>query len=461
VTSGPSTVEGPPTQSRIAHNTLLNLVGVAVPLAIAFLVMPVAARTLGPARFGLIALAWAVTEYLILFDLGLGRATVRFVADTLRRNATDVTQVASLAIAVQLIAGLAGGGLFALLAPTLVGTVFKLPPALAGEALAMFRVVGFGLPVVLLLTGLRGILEGAQRFDLSNGLKIASSSASVALPAVGGLAGASLSTIMWWIVISRLLFCGLSLVAIPRAVPLLKWRLPRRWSRSREMLSFGGWVLVSNAVSPVLTYFDRFALGAVAGVAAVGFYTAPYEGVTRLGLVAVALGSSILPALSSLKKDEERAWSAGLVSSSIRTVMVLMVVPLAVIFVFAPTLLALWLDSTTAAQAGTALRILAIGVFANALAQIPLVTLYAYNRPDLPAKFHLGELVVHVPLAILLVTHFGIAGAALAWTIRVWIDLFLLLAGASRCLGVSVTVMLTTEKSALARIWQYGRGVFR
>ena len=460
VTSGPSTVEGPPTQSRIAHNTLLNLVGVAVPLAIAFLVMPVAARTLGPARFGLIALAWAVTEYLILFDLGLGRATVRFVADTLRRNATDVTQVASLAIAVQLIAGLAGGGLFALLAPTLVGTVFKLPPALAGEALAMFRVVGFGLPVVLLLTGLRGILEGAQRFDLSNGLKIASSSASVALPAVGGLAGASLSTIMWWIVISRLLFCGLSLVAIPRAVPLLKWRLPRRWSRSREMLSFGGWVLVSNAVSPVLTYFDRFALGAVAGVAAVGFYTAPYEGVTRLGLIAVALGSSILPALSSLK-NEERAWSAGLVSSSIRTVTVLMILPLAVIFVFAPTLLEMWLDPTTAAQAGTALRILSIGVFANALAQIPLVTLYAYNRPDLPAKFHLGELVVHVPLTLLLVSHLGIAGAALAWTIRVWIDLFLLLAGASRCLGVSVTVMLTTEKSALARIWQYGRGVFR
>ncbi|HET9775733.1 MAG TPA: hypothetical protein VFP77_04115, partial [Gemmatimonadaceae bacterium] len=58
-------------QSRLAHNTLLNFLGLAVPLALAFFVMPVAAHYLGPARFGLIGLAWAVTEYLVLFDLGL------------------------------------------------------------------------------------------------------------------------------------------------------------------------------------------------------------------------------------------------------------------------------------------------------------------------------------------------------------------------------------------------------
>ena len=50
-------------RSRVAHNTLLNFLGLAVPLALAFFVMPVAARHLGPARFGLIGLAWAITEF--------------------------------------------------------------------------------------------------------------------------------------------------------------------------------------------------------------------------------------------------------------------------------------------------------------------------------------------------------------------------------------------------------------
>jgi len=428
-------------RSRVAHNTLLNFLGLAVPLALAFFVMPVAARHLGPARFGLIGLAWAVTEYLVLFDLGLGRATVRFIADTLHRNPDDLTEIASLAISIQLVAGIIGGAVFTLLAPTLVRAAFHMPAPISAEAVAMFRVVGFSLPFVLLLTGLRGILEGAQRFDLSNALRMTSSSASVAIPAIGAVVGASLPSIMWWVLISRATVCLAYLVAIRHALPTLRWRVPSSWSRSRELLSFGGWVLVSNVVSPVLAYFDRFALGAIAGVAAVGFYTAPYEGVTRLTLVAISLAASLLPALTALETRGERARSAELISSSARTLMVVMAPPLALIFAFAPTLLHIWLGPEYAAQASVALRILTIAVFANAVAQLPFVTLYAFNRPDLPAKFHLTELVIHLPLTIVLVREFGIAGAASAWTIRVALDLCLLMAGAARCTGVSVTAV--------------------
>ena len=428
-------------RSRVAHNTLLNFMGLAVPLALAFFVMPVAARHLGPARFGLLGLAWAVTEYLALFDLGLGRTTVKFIADTLHRAPDDLTEIASLATSIQLAAGIIGGAAFAFFAPALVRAAFHLPAALSGEAVAMFRVVGFSLPIVLLLSALRGILEGAQRFDLSNAIRMLSSAASVALPAIGAVAGASLPSIMWWILISRAIVCVLYLFAIGRALPTLKWRIPSQWSRSRDLLSFGGWVLVSNVVSPVLVYFDRFALGAIVGVAAVGFYTAPYEGVTRLLLVAVSLALSLLPALTALETRGDRERATSLISSSARTLMVVMAPPLALIFAFAPTLLHVWLGPAYAAESATALRILSVGVFVVALAQLPLVTLYAVNRPDLPAKFHLTELVIHIPLTILLVRQFGIAGAAAAWSIRVGLDLCLLLAGSARSTGVSIAAI--------------------
>lgn len=428
-------------QSRVAHNTLLNLLGLAVPLALAFFVMPVAARHLGPARFGLIGLAWAVTEYLILFDLGLGRATVRFVADTLHRNPDDLTEVVSLALSIQLVAGIVGGTLFAFFSPALVHAAFHLPATISAEGTEMFRIVGYGLPAVLLLSGLRGILEGAQRFDLSNILRMSSSSASVAIPAIGAVAGASLPRIMWWILIARAIVCVSYLFAIRRALPALRWRLPARWSRSRDLISYGGWVLVSNVVSPVLAYFDRFALGAIVGVAAVGYYTAPYEGVTRLSLVAVSLAASLLPALTALDARADRTRSAELVSSSGRTLMVVMAPPLALIFAFAPNLLQVWLGPAYAAEAAVALRILTVGVFANALAQLPYVTLYAFNRPDLPAKLHLAELVVHIPLTILLVRQFGITGAAAAWTTRVLLDMSLLIAASARCTGVSLSTV--------------------
>ncbi len=116
--------------------------------------------------------------------------------------------------------------------------------------------------------------------------------------------------------------------------------------------------------------------------------------------------------------------------------MVVMAPPLAFIFAFAPALLLIWLGPAYAAQSSLALRVLTVGVFLNALAQLPFVTLYAFNRPDLPAKFHLLELVIHVPLTILLIRQFGIAGAATAWTGRVGLDLCLLLTASARCTGV-------------------------
>lgn len=425
-------------QSRVAHNTFLNFLGLAVPLALAFFVMPIAARHLGPARFGLLGLAWAITEYLILFDLGLGRAIVKFVADFLHRHPDDLNEIVAVATASQVLAGAVGGAIFASLAPALVNLAFHVPPAVATEAVAMFRVVAFSLPVILLLSLLRGILEGAQRFDLSNAIKMSSSVASVAIPAIGAVNGASLPTILWWVLLSRVIACALYVTAIGHALPGFRWILPRKWSRLRELLSFGGWVLVSNVVSPLLVYFDRFALGAIAGVAAVGFYTAPYEGVTRLLLIAVSLGGSLLPALASLESRQDRARLTELGASSVRTLAVVMAPPLALILVFAPELLRIWMGATYAAQAGTALRILAVGVFANALAQPPFVSLYALDRPDLPAKFHLAELAVHIPLTLFLIRHFGITGAAAAWTFRVALDLCLLFVASARCTATSV-----------------------
>jgi O-antigen/teichoic acid export membrane protein len=428
----PTLSTGSGIQSRVAHNTLLNFLGLAVPLALAFFVMPIAARHLGPARFGLLGLAWAITEYLTLFDLGLGRAIVKFVADALHSDSDELSEIISLCVLAQVGAGLIGGAAFALAASALVHGAFRIPAETASEAVGVFRVVGLSLPAVLLISAQRGILEGAQRFDLSTAIKMLSSVASLSIPAIGAVYGASLTSILLVVLVSRLLICALYAFAIRRALPVFRWVRSRNVTLLRRVLSFGGWVMVSNTVTPLLLYFDRFALGTIAGLAAVGFYTAPYEGVTRLMLIPVSLIGTLLPALTSIQARGERERFRELTSASMRALMVVMAAPLAVLFVFAPDLLRVWLGTQYAEQATVAFRILAVGVFANALACPLFISLYAKNRPDLPAKFHLIELVIHIPLTIVLIRSFGIAGAAAAWTTRVTLDMFLLLCAAAR-----------------------------
>jgi Na+-driven multidrug efflux pump len=67
------------------------------------------------------------------------------------------------------------------------------------------------------------------------------------------------------------------------------------------------------------------------------------------------------------------------------------------------------------------------------------------GRPDINAKFHMMELVLHVPLAWWLITNYGVTGAAIAWTVRVTIDATLLFVAASRLLETPLWKLLTTR----------------
>jgi len=425
-------------RSRVGHNTLLSFLGLAVPLLLAAFVMPIAARYLGPARFGLLGLAWGLTEYAMLFDFGLGRGLVKFVAEALHQRAPSLNATVSLSLSIQSLAGVLGGVLIFLAAPVIVDRILRIAPPNAEEAIGVFRLVGLSVPVVLLNSGQRGVLEGAERFDLAAILRMLGSVFSLTIAAIGAVLGLRLPVILAIVLAARIALSVLYAMSLKRAMPQFHVEWPRNWSVFRRLIGFGGWVFVSNIVSPVLVYFDRFALGALAGAAAVGFYVAPYEGVTRMLLIPTALFGSLFPALSAIEAGGDRQRFGGLVSASQRVLGPTMIFLVVTVAVFAPELLQIWLGPDYAVQSSTALRLLAIGVLANALAYPQLVTLYAMDRPDIPAKFHVGELIVHIPVSIALIKAYGITGAAAAWALRVIVDFGLLLTASSRISNRSV-----------------------
>src|SRR5260370_8362504 len=65
----------------LARNTIWNLLGQLLPMAVAVVAIPPLVRGLGVARFGVLSLGWIVVGYFSLFDLGIGRAPPKLVAD--------------------------------------------------------------------------------------------------------------------------------------------------------------------------------------------------------------------------------------------------------------------------------------------------------------------------------------------------------------------------------------------
>src|SRR5439155_9673874 len=111
---------------------------------------------------------------------------------------------------------------------------------------------GLSIPAVLLISGERAVLEGAQRFDLSAAIKMLTSMFSLAIPAVGAVLGLSLPSILLFVLIARVIVCALYALAIRNALPHLHWVKSGDWALMRRVLSFGGWVLISNTVNPLL-----------------------------------------------------------------------------------------------------------------------------------------------------------------------------------------------------------------
>src|SRR5690348_9840962 len=284
----------------LARNTALNLGGHVIPLIVGLATIPYVVRGLGSAGFGVLSIAWVLLGYLGFFDLGLGRATTKFVAECLGRGEPDrLPGLVWTSMGYQLIFSVPGCLVAAGLVPFLVGEL-KVPPALISETRTSFYILAASLPVVLATTTFRSVLESAQRFDLVNYVKVPANVSVFLLPAIAVWVGFHLPGIILLLVLGRLGATIVYLAICLKMFPNLGKKFSFDSKLLRPLITYGGWITVSVAVSSILVYGDRFVIGALVSMAAVGYYTAPAEIVNRLGIFPGSLVLTLFPAFSSL-----------------------------------------------------------------------------------------------------------------------------------------------------------------
>lgn len=438
----------------LARNCLLNLAGQALPLLVAVLAIPPTVRSLGTERFGLLSLAWVVLGYFTVFDLGLGRASTKHVAEALGAGDREaIPRIVWTVAAAQTAFGMMGALIVAATAPILAARVLKVPAGLVSDGTTVLYVLAAALPIMLLSGCFSGVLEALQRFDLINAVKVPSSIMVFVVSLLGAKGGLKLSTIVLFIVLTRLaaLACLWTLAIF--IAPGLR-HLTASWSMLKRLLGFGGWVTLSSIVGPVLVYLDRFMVASLISMSAVALYTAPYEALSRLLIIPGSIAVTLFPSFSSLvgTGDQERARRI-FVTSVKYLFLAIGPVALAVIL-FSGEILRHWLGPMFAERGAIAMQVLAAGFLVNSLAHIPFSFLQGTGRPDIPAKFHLLELPFHVVLLWVLISRWGITGAAIASTTRVLVDAILLFA-ATWCIGglrweVFKTVRFPAVGAALA-----------
>lgn len=429
----------------LARNTLLNVLGQAIPLLVGVVTIPFIVRGLGAERFGLLSLAWAILGYFTTFDLGLVRATTKFVAGALAKG--DQEQIAHLvwtAAILQAAFGILAGVSLAAITPLLVANILHIESALTGEAKLTFYLLALCIPILLLSASFSGVLEGAQRFDLVNAIKIPSTLSIYLFALVGLLLGFRLPGILALILAVRLAALW-AIVALDLHVFPEMRKYAVDFSVSSRLFGFGRWIAITGMVAPVLMYADRFLISWVVSTNAVAYYTAPYEVITRLWMIPASLVAALFPAFSALEGRADWERLGTLLGRSIKYMLLLMGPITIVLMLFAREILEIWLGAEFATRSKVAAQVLAVGMLACSIGQAPYVFLQAVGRPDLIAKYHLLELLPYIGLAWAFVTRFAIVGAAVAFAVRLTLAAVLLPIVVCKVCGISPRWFLPRE----------------
>ena len=434
----------------LARNSIVNVTAHLAPVIAALVAIPILVSQLGTARFGILTLAWIVAGYFSLFDIGIGRSLTQLISARFGSGRSDqVPDLVWTGLSLLALFGMLGTAAAWMLASPLVHVVLKIPTSLQPESVAAVRLLAISIPFVVLAAGLKGVLEADQRFGFLALVQVPLAVLTLGAPIlvlpfshrVDLLVGALLVTR-----IGALLAYGLLML---RVLPWMRTRPRFVVGEVKTIVSFGGWLTVSSIISPMMVYFDRIAISGLISVSAVAYYVTPYEVVTRVLRLPVAVTAVFFPAFAMTHGSDPRR--TGLLFQSVcQAILVLTVLPLLVIFLFAGEGLSIWVGADFAAEGTLVARWLVVGVFFNSLAQAPFALVQGLGRPDLTARFHLWELPVYLVVLYVLLVRFGITGAACAWMLRAAADAVLLFIASSR--------LLETGRDAVIRVGWWALG---
>lgn len=399
---------------RMAVNALHAISGRLAAVLVWLWLTPVILRGLGPERYGLWALFFALTGQLSSLDFGLVQGTLRHVAAARERGDHETAGTfATLALLGYLTLGLAWLAVLAIFMMPIL-TWLHIPGAyLEGARFAMW--MG---PVVFVITGfatvMMAVAQACGRFDIGNLITLAPTAVlAVGVTQVvrygGGLEGLVLTLTVGWTLAVAL---GLALLAI--AARDFRWMSPARSIAALPAaMRFGAPLQLTTLLWTVNQQVDKLLLTRYVSLAAVATYELGARVATSAFSFPHQLLSAALPGAAALhaRADDQRLREVH--DRLSRYVLTACAVTSACLLGCSGRLYAVWLGPGHA-ESAMVLRWLTVGRAFLLAAGAGSVIARAIGRTGLETWYHIIGLSLHVTLALVLLPKLGLTGVLIA-----------------------------------------------
>ena len=375
----------------------------------------VGARALGPAGRGdlLLITLWPIV-IAMLIEVGLPNAYRYWMA----KDPSRVSALFTNAIIYTLVLGAISFVVGDMLIPRLIGQR-------TDEVMLLVRVYMINIPGVVLLSLMRGLLEGTRRFGWSGAARFVFFVVQAAGFAVLWFAGhLTVATATFTMIAAQTVAMTLAIGAVLRE---LKPRWQPSWREFKTSMSYGMRDYAGVLADYTTLRVDQLMLGATAANAAVGLYVVAVRLSEMTTFVASAAADALMPEVARSGKDDE---PEALLARMLRLTMYLNLIVLVPLWLLAPTMLRI-LFGPSFVEATSAFRWLLVAAIAWSASSIVIRGLQGFGYPGLTTIARFFSAGVSVVALIFLLPRLGITGAAISsligYTVLFAVSLFALI----------------------------------
>lgn len=405
---------------KIIKDSFWNIGGFIVPSLIAIPAMGMMARLLGVELFGLFTIFFTIFGFASILDAGLSRTIIREVSMN-RGDKEKLNIILSTSLVIVFGVSLCGASLVILNAKY-ISDIFNISKNSFEDVVCSLRIISLSFPFLLFSQIYSGYLEGLGNFKSINLQKTVTGSILALLPVVLIYIHPTLTSGVLGLTVARVLSFIINHYCVRRHVSINLFNFDK--VVCKRLLSHGGWISISNFISPLILYCDRFILSHMLGAKVIAYYTAPSEIVNRISVFPNAISRVLFPLFSQVlnKGDGKKELFFGYVMVGASATFIILP------FILFPSfVLSAWFGREYAVNSVAIFVVLLIGMFVNSIAQVTFAEIQAKGYFKATAIIHIMELIPYFSVLYFAINHYGLIGVAWASTFRVILDFILLL----------------------------------
>lgn len=412
--------------TKVVKGSLWTLGGSVLPLAVSFISTPFIIRFLGSEAYGVLLLVGLIPTYFSFADFGMSVASTKFASEAYgegdRSKEGSVVRTAALIALIS--ASVVAVPIFIFSHP--IVTALNVPAHLLGEASVALKIAAAAFVLSILVSVVNSPMLARLRMDLntitSAGPKILFAGVT---PVILYMGGGIVDALTWALIVGAAAF-GICLFLSGRLLPELFTPGVRR-DLFPPLVRFGGAWFVAMIAATLLVNLEKLLLTKMVSVTALAYYSVAFTFANMATIFAQAMIQSLIPAFSQLLAPGKRAEFDALFARSIRPNLIWLLPALMGMFVIAEPFFTIWAGEEFGRNSTLPFYFLLIGLFFNLQATVPYIAITAVGRTDLFAGLYWIELLIYAAGAFLLISNFGIVGAAVAWTLRVLFDALIMI----------------------------------